>query len=273
MCRDSAWHVSPCSPCFTLGPSLQLGRWDSQGPPTWAEAVLLWQEQPGSKLQKPGPLRHHKVCLTCEFAKALSDLFFFFLFSGLSVWYPHFFLIVFYFTQTQTSLFSFSLSSWSLPHSGSLSLSFSICSSSLSLLSLILFTRSRSSASTRAVHPHYPASTSSYIPLSRAFDNTSFSCVTSSSEKGAGFCSLSFLSLCLLSWKQALVTSKLCVSVSECVAMFTCPWPYSLKVCCRLISQAAGLLRPPPVLDQSVNCSRSCSFTPNRTRLCYVMLC
>lgn len=120
---------------FTLGPSLQLGRWDSQGPPAWAEAVLLRQEQPGSKLQEPGPLRHHKVRLTCKFAKASPALFFLFLFSGLSVWDPFFYSILFYFSQTQTSLFSFSLSSWSLPHPGSLSLSSNICSRSLPLLS------------------------------------------------------------------------------------------------------------------------------------------
>lgn len=53
---------------FTLGPSLQLGRWDSPGPPARAEAVLLWPEQPGSKLQEPGPLCHHQVRLTCKFA-------------------------------------------------------------------------------------------------------------------------------------------------------------------------------------------------------------
>lgn len=79
---------------FTLGPSLQLGRWDSQGPPAWAEAVLLRQEQPGSKLQEPGPLRHHKVRFTCKFAKASPALFFLFLFCGLSVWDP--FFILFY---------------------------------------------------------------------------------------------------------------------------------------------------------------------------------
>lgn len=80
---------------FTLGPSLQLGRWDSQGPPAWAEAVLLRQEQPGSKLQEPGPLRHHKICLTCKFGKPSPALSFFFLFSGLSVRDP--FFILFYF--------------------------------------------------------------------------------------------------------------------------------------------------------------------------------
>lgn len=182
---------------FTLGPSLQLGRWDSQGPPAWAEAVLLRQEQPGSKLQEPGPLRHHKVCLTCKFANASLA---FLLFSGMAVWDP--FLILFYFSLVFTNpniLFSFSLSSWSLPHPGSLSLSSSICSRSLPLLSLILLTRSRSSSSIYAVHHHYPASTSSFIPLSHAFDYTSFSRVTSSSEEGAGFCSLFLfsLSLCL----------------------------------------------------------------------------
>lgn len=57
---------------FTLGLSLQLGRWDSQRPPAWAEAILLRQEQPSSKLQEPGPFCHHKVCLTCKFAKAFS---------------------------------------------------------------------------------------------------------------------------------------------------------------------------------------------------------
>lgn len=83
---------------FTLGPSLQLGRWDSQGPPAWAEAVLLRQEQPGSKLQEPGPLRHHKVCLTCKFANASLA---FLLFSGMAVWDP--FLILFYFSLVFTN--------------------------------------------------------------------------------------------------------------------------------------------------------------------------
>lgn len=178
---------------FTLGPSLQLGRWDPQGPPGWAEAVLLWPEQPGSKLQEPGPLRHHKVRLACKFAKASPALFFFFLFSGLSVWDPFLILLNFICHKAKHLCFSFGQSTWSLPHPGSLSLSSSICSRSLPPLSLILLTRSRSSACTSAVRHHYPASTSSFIPLSRA----SFSLVTSSSKKGAGFCAVSLFSLSL----------------------------------------------------------------------------
>lgn len=184
---------------FTLGPSLQLGRWDPQGPPAWAEAVLFWQEQPGSKLQEPGPLRHHKVRLTCKFAKATPALFFFFLFSGLSVWDP-FSKIQFYFIfhKPKHLWFSFSLSSWSFPHPGSLSLSSSICSGSLPPLSLILLTRSRSSVSTYAVRHHYPASTSSFIPLSRAFDNNIIlTCDFIFWERGRILRRLSFLSLTL----------------------------------------------------------------------------
>lgn len=181
---------------FTLGPSLQLGRWDSQGPPAWAEAVLLRQEQPGSKLQEPGPLRHHKVCLTCKFAKASPALFFLFLFSGLSVWDPFFILFYFIFHKPKHLCFS---SVCLLDHY--LILGLCLCppvsAADLSLFCLILLTRSRSFSSTYAVHHHYPASTSSFIPLSRAFDNTSFSRVTSSSEKGAGFCSLFLFSLSL----------------------------------------------------------------------------
>lgn len=215
---------------FTLGPSLQLGRWDSQGPPAWAEAVLLRQEQPGSKLQEPGPLRHHKICLTGKFEKPSPALSFFFLFSGLSVRDPflfYFILFFFYFSQTQTSLSSFTLSSWSLPHPGSLSLSSSICSRSLPLLSLILLT------------PHHPpllmASITTTLPQAPLFLCLVRLIIHHSHvwlhllRKGLDFApSFFFLShsACLLSWKRALVTSKLCVSVKECVATFTCLWPH-----------------------------------------------
>lgn len=66
-------------PLFHTGPSVQLGRWDPQGPSCRAEAVLLRQEQPGPKLQEPGPLCHHKISLPCKFKKKQKTLFYFFI--------------------------------------------------------------------------------------------------------------------------------------------------------------------------------------------------
>lgn len=72
---------------FHTGPSVQLGRWDPQGPPCRVEAVLLWQEQPGPKLQEPGPLCHHKISLTCKFNKTsfFGTVFSFRGFKGFSI--------------------------------------------------------------------------------------------------------------------------------------------------------------------------------------------
>lgn len=192
---------------FTLGPSLQLGRWDPQGPPAWAEAVLLWQEQPGSKLQEPGPLRHHKVRLTCKFAKAPPALFFFFLFLR-----PFFILFYFVLFFTKPNIFVFP-SVGPLDHyliSG-LCLCPPVSAADLSLRCLWFC----------SLVPDpllLPSVTTTLLPQAPLF-----LCLVHHSHlwlhllrKGLDFVPSLFSlshSACLLSWKRALVTSKLCVSV------------------------------------------------------------
>lgn len=182
---------------FTLGPSLQLGRWDSQGPPAWAEAVLLRQEQPGSKLQEPGPLRHHKVCLTCKFAKASLA---FFLFSGMAVWDPFFILFYFSLVFTNPNIFVFLQSVLLIITSSQVFVSVLQYLQQISPFAVFDFAHSFQIILLYLCRPSsLPCFHKLLIPLSHAFDYTSFSRVTSSSEKGAGFCSLFLfsLSLCL----------------------------------------------------------------------------
>lgn len=221
---------------LTLGPSLQLGRWDPQGPPAWPEAVLLWQEQPSSELQEPGPLRHHKVRLTCKFAKASPALFFFFLFSGLSVWDPFSFYLILFFTKPNIFVFPSvgPLDHYLIP---GLCLCPPVSAADLSLRCLCFC----------SLVPDpllLPSVTTTLLPQAPFF-----LCLVHRSHlwlhllrKGLDFApSLFTLSLtaCLLSWKRALVTSKLCVSVQECVAVFACPWPRCLKPCRGLFQQAS----------------------------------
>lgn len=203
---------------FTLGPSLQLGRWDSPGPPARAEAVLLWQEQPGSKLQEPGPLRHHKVCLTCKFANTSPP------FSSISssvclclIDLP---FIPFYFILCNTNIWDVYFEPVclpSLPHPGSLCLLSSFCSRFLPLLSLISLTYSRTSSSPlpSSITP-LPPRAPSFLCLLNLIIHHSHMWLRVLRNRGWILLPLSFSlshSACLLSWKPALVTRKLCVSV------------------------------------------------------------
>lgn len=200
---------------FTLGPSLQLGRWDSQGPPAWTEAVLLRQEQSGSKLQEPGPLRNHKIRITCKLEKSFSSLFFF---SSYLVCLcridPPFILLYFSFDKHKhLSCYFEPVCLCSFPHPGSLCLLSSFCSRFLPLLSLIYLTCSRSASFTVPSHTTpLPPQAPLFLCLVHLIIHRAHMWLHFLRKRGWILPLLSH-SACLLSWKPALVTRKLCVSV------------------------------------------------------------